>query len=827
MVNATVLANPVVDVELLFGHHHRLNRNVYGANAYNISRPYYKDNGGFVDKYNALGKPAIRYPGGTAANYLDQATGWHETWPGATTKDTDRANSFNNGLINNGKSSGHDYMPFANFLVQTDAAATYVYNITTMTDAQNRTVLENIAATGAEIDCFEIGNELYYGQYAAAVPDVHDYISKAQSASVVIRDIFPNAKIGVIIPSHLFTNESFLPDGAVNDGDRQELWYSELQDENFFDAVVIHTYASVGMDGSVTADNFLSYEDAYDYSISHIDAKFNEAFDRIKTDFPGKEVFVTEYHVGGFSGDVRQFRLRYSYLGAFVTGQFMMKMFGQDHITLSSWHSMAQWFTYSAPGSNLLPDPYAFGTTLNYDFFGLFKEPVQNSDYFTPVRISGASTYNGVGGLGSGSHAEVEGGNFVNAEAGEGYLVLFNKQTTPYDVDLSLFELANGVVIQEINSVMPDDSLPLVQAVESEATFTQNTVLSPMPATLTLMPYSMHIIRYNGGGLTHVLVSEDFEGGLGDWMVTDDVTIDSSAQSPVDNAGADTQGVLFYDDANTASQMTRDLLVDGALPLTIQFDYLYTGSVTNPGVQLRQGGATGINVHMTSGDGKVAYKDGSSWIKPGTELNPNTWYRFTLNVQPADTADDRFDLRIQSLESADLDATYDNLGFQNDLADFDTLRFHYNTGVSTVGGEYRIDNIQVFTSENLGLNIYPGGARYNSFVFDHGLSGDPAADFDNDGLLDYGEYVFGGNPTNGWNDGARASFHGGNYIFSLIGDSNVTAHVASSTNLLDGAWETNETVHVAANDGLMKAYTNDIGTSESQRFIQLELAAPE
>ena len=78
------LGGQLIDVELQFGANHPLNQDVYGANAYNVSRPYYKDNGGFIDKYNDLGKPAIRYPGGTAANYLNLDSGWHEAWPGAT-----------------------------------------------------------------------------------------------------------------------------------------------------------------------------------------------------------------------------------------------------------------------------------------------------------------------------------------------------------------------------------------------------------------------------------------------------------------------------------------------------------------------------------------------------------------------------------------------------------------------------------------------------------------------------------------------------------------------------------------------------------------------
>ncbi|VGO15128.1 Keratan-sulfate endo-1,4-beta-galactosidase [Pontiella desulfatans] len=329
--------------------------------------------------------------------------------------------------------------------------------------------------------------------------------------------------------------------------------------------------------------------------------------------------------------------------------------------------------------------------------------------------------------------------------------------------------------------------------------------------------------------LETIIVDEDFAGGLGDWAVTDDVATNSSAQSPFSNGGADTVGALFMDDTNTLSRIERNFSVADSAPLYIQFDYRYTGAVANPGFQLKQGSTVGINVHLTSGIGKVQYKDGATWMTLGTAPHPDTWYRFTLSILPAETADDRFDMRIQGLDYGSIDITHTNLGFQNDLTDFGTLRFHYNTGDANVGGTYHIDNVLVTRSPvNLNFDVLPEEVPFETFISDHGLSGDPIADFDSDGLLDYGEYVFGGNPTNGWVDAQNPEFDAadGDYIFSLIGDSNVVAYVVSSTNLLDGAWETNETVSVTANDGMMKSYTNHNGTSEPQRFIKLELEMP-
>ena len=131
---------------------------------------------------------------------------------------------------------------------------------------------------------------------------------------------------------------------------------------------------------------------------------------------------------------------------------------------------------------------------------------------------------------------------------------------------------------------------------------------------------------------------------------------------------------------------------------------------------------------------------------------------------------------------------------------------------------------RVGSYEIVSVTYHPWAA----FAADYGLSGNPVADFDNDGLLDYGEYVFGGNPTNGADVGTQPVFDGatGNYIFSLIGDDTVVAYVVSTTNLIDGAWATNDTVNVLVNDGVLDTYTNNVGTSEDQLFIKLEIKAP-
>ena len=107
----------------------------------------------------------------------------------------------------------------------------------------------------------------------------------------------------------------------------------------------------------------------------------------------------------------------------------------------------------------------------------------------------------------------------------------------------------------------------------------------------------------------------------------------------------------------------------------------------------------------------------------------------------------------------------------------------------------------------------------------YGLSGTPTDDYDDDTLNDFGEYVFGGNPTNGsLDDLTNPSFDiNGKYIYLLRGDNSLTAYVLTNADLVAGSWDTNATVSVTSESGNMESYTNTIGTAADQLFIKLEV----
>ncbi|MDF7824850.1 hypothetical protein P4B35_12565 [Pontiellaceae bacterium B12227] len=140
-------------------------------------------------------------------------------------------------------------------------------------------------------------------------------------------------------------------------------------------------------------------------------------------------------------------------------------------------------------------------------------------------------------------------------------------------------------------------------------------------------------------------------------------------------------------------------------------------------------------------------------------------------------------------------------------------------GVNTAG--YELDNL-------VGKILYSEDSILSGFALwadDLGLTGEKTADFDSDGLLDYGEYVFGGNPANSSDQGMQPSIDmgAGYYSYSLIGDDSVVAHILTNVNLTVGSWGTSTTFNVSATDGVLSAYSNMVPASADTVFIKLEL----
>ncbi|MCG8583971.1 MAG: PEP-CTERM sorting domain-containing protein [Pirellulales bacterium] len=186
-----------------------------------------------------------------------------------------------------------------------------------------------------------------------------------------------------------------------------------------------------------------------------------------------------------------------------------------------------------------------------------------------------------------------------------------------------------------------------------------------------------------------------------------------SAQSTYDRDGnvnatkitPDTKGILLTNSTTTDTPQSgatfSPFLTNTAIPYYVQFDYKTLVNASNPGFFIQGDDGRAVNIHMNSGANVVQVNQGGGFGGiPGMVVNTGEWYRFTLTINPLSAADDTFDLRVQSLDSAALDVTANNLGFQNDTGDLRNFRFHFNTGGSTSTGQFAVDNVRWTTDAN-------------------------------------------------------------------------------------------------------------------------------
>jgi hypothetical protein len=112
----------------------------------------------------------------------------------------------------------------------------------------------------------------------------------------------------------------------------------------------------------------------------------------------------------------------------------------------------------------------------------------------------------------------------------------------------------------------------------------------------------------------------------------------------------------------------------------------------------------------------------------------------------------------------------------------------------------KIDNVLITTS----VELAPPPSPYEQWTIDSGLTNgiDAATDNpDGDALDNFGEYVFGGSPTNGADIGTEPVFDAnGDYIYVLRNDDSLVASILTRLDLVIGDWTTNAPMNRGLDD---------------------------
>jgi hypothetical protein len=276
-----------------------IQKNIFGFATSNTFTYCDVNDTSFTNKVIAINPQILRFPGGAVGNFyhfgksgygfdFDEIDKYHDgTFPKRS-----------RGLENSRRKNKHQHDYIDDFIVlakKTKAKAVLVANPFVKGDEDIILMIQKLQKNNIEVVGVELGSELSNRSYFLKGYTIDDYILFAQRCSNNINKKFPKIKTAVVAA----------PLGEKK-GHRHNLWNSKLAAMNFYDAIIIHSYAKViegeALDGQMIseavgrknkAEEFETYKKrAIDYFQREYPNEVQEYFSIYK-----KPIWVTEWNL--------------------------------------------------------------------------------------------------------------------------------------------------------------------------------------------------------------------------------------------------------------------------------------------------------------------------------------------------------------------------------------------------------------------------------------------------------------------------------------------------------------------------------------------------
>ena len=188
----------------------------------------------FIGYVNSISPRLLAFPGGLGNFYHPEGMGY-----GIKIKEVDFYHSGKlkkrirgiNQIIKNKRHNNYIY-PFIRLSKRMNSDVIIDANILTAEVDETIHMINLMKDNGIDVSFIEIGRELTNQSYHINF-DIYKYLKKSKIFTDTIRKKFPNIKIGVVAAPIYKTHE------------RHVKWNKLLSKENFYDAVVVHTYAKI------------------------------------------------------------------------------------------------------------------------------------------------------------------------------------------------------------------------------------------------------------------------------------------------------------------------------------------------------------------------------------------------------------------------------------------------------------------------------------------------------------------------------------------------------------------------------------------------------
>ena len=227
-----------------------INQNLFGfctSNSFTYVDTY---DTSFIAKVEQINPEVLRFPGGTIGNFYHtnkEAYGFNvsdvDYWYSGNF--TTRVSSLKQAALKRGHTNDYieDFIELAKNL---NAKVVVNANILTAEKSEIISILNRFEQENIEVLGVELGSELSNRAYKKNIKSVYNYIQLAKKYSENIKSSFPDMKVAVV--------SAPLKERMPN---RLKNWNSILAKENFYDAIVHHSYHTV-VDGEADAGVMIS-----------------------------------------------------------------------------------------------------------------------------------------------------------------------------------------------------------------------------------------------------------------------------------------------------------------------------------------------------------------------------------------------------------------------------------------------------------------------------------------------------------------------------------------------------------------------------------------
>lgn len=254
----------------------------------------------FISKVEQINPKVLRFPGGTIGNFYHT----NKEAYGFNSSDVDQWYSGNfsrrvNSLKKAAARKGHINDYIEDFIVLTkrlNAKVVVNANILTAEQAEIISILSRFKQERIEVLGVELGSEISNRAYKKNIKSVYDYIQLAKKCSENIKSSFPNMKTAVVSAPL----KKKMPKRLKN-------WNSILAKEDFYDAIVHHSYHTV-VNGEADAgvmvseqvinqskkEQFNLYKDRI---LLEMESGFVSRIKEYNSIFNNKEIWITEWNL--------------------------------------------------------------------------------------------------------------------------------------------------------------------------------------------------------------------------------------------------------------------------------------------------------------------------------------------------------------------------------------------------------------------------------------------------------------------------------------------------------------------------------------------------